>query len=98
MKRARGRARTSEVGARALERRRGGGGLLRHGGGDGLLVHGSSRATDRLGRGDGRRGGHPRRGRRGGHHRLLLLPRVGVPPVVLGGHGVCPCRAAGVVR
>jgi hypothetical protein len=83
----RGGARTTEVGARALERRRSGG-LLRHGGGGSLLVHSRRRTPDRLGRGDGRRGSHPRCGRRGGHHRLLLLPRISVPPVVLGGHGV----------
>jgi len=70
----------------------GGGGLLCHGGGGGLLVHGSGGATDHLGRGDGRHGGHPRCSRGGGYHLLLLLPRIGVPPVVL------VCAGVGVQR
>jgi hypothetical protein len=80
-RRERERQRTSEIGARALERRRGS--LLRHS--RRLRVHGRGRG-DRMGRVDRLRGRHPRGG--GRHHGLLLLlARLGVPPVVLRRHG-----------
>jgi hypothetical protein len=86
--------RTSESGARTLERRRGG--LLRHG--RRLRVHGRRRRrSGRVGRVERLRGRHPRRG--GRHGLLLLLARFGVPPVVLRRHGEAvvtrrgPCAA-----
>jgi hypothetical protein len=82
--------RTSESGARTLERRRGG--LLRHG--RRLRVHGRRRRrrSGRVGRVERLRGRHARRGGRHGLL-LLLLARFGVPPVVLRRHGEAEDRA-----